>query len=184
MEKELEALAEFLQEKNNIHEELKDMARNALRAMKVYSKFRQRGCKVPTEQPQTDGMTQTSPIFKKGEEATVQSKWKNLSPSLAARTKKIRKGGWNPLETQPPQLVDQEAIYNQERQGNWLTVVKKTKSKSQKKKVENVSQKEILYELGKSGTDTPELQAAIASTLKESATVMSLTHKVAQNIKD
>ena len=32
MEKELEALAEFVKEKKNLHKELKDMARNALRA--------------------------------------------------------------------------------------------------------------------------------------------------------
>ena len=124
LRKELEALGGFIEGKKNIHKELKEMARSALRALKEFEKVRLKRSVIKVR-PSDDRATQTSPIFKKGV-ALPDGRRERSSPGPTSVAKKTKVDGKKRVTSEIPKPPD----------GEWATVAKKGRPSKKQERAE------------------------------------------------
>ena len=115
LRKELEAMTEFIKDKNNIHKELKQMVRSAARRLKEYDEVRRKGV-VKEVKPFKDRATQTSSIFKK-RGAPLPGRRESPSPLSMPKAKKAKEDNESPPNGELPQHPEPE----------WTNVIKRGK---------------------------------------------------------
>lgn len=150
----IKTLVKFVLQKNNIHKELKEMARASDKALSQYKKVRLASQRAGEAAEGVSRASQTSPIFRSGpEKVGMQSRSPPL-PLEQPQAKKLRTGARDKTPAEPvTQATTTTAT-------EWSTVVKKAKKKKKKSQSQDRQSATVAKE-GKPEANKPKPKIAL-----------------------
>ncbi|KAG7196974.1 hypothetical protein KM043_016906 [Ampulex compressa] len=192
LQEKLKGLENFVLGKNNIHKELKEMARASERALVQYLKAKSTPAKKarkegqnrasatapPSPEQVTHALTtEWSTVVKKGEKKN--KKKQSQERQQAAAETKSRPDVDKPKPRIMPRVLRADAIkIKASASVSYADLLRKVKAAPELKplgervtKIRRTRAGELILELGQAGTETPGLQKVVSSTLQESAIV-------------